>query len=110
MRTLSIRCFRLISGCANIGGTSNRLNAGRMQNLTRYGGGNLRDTGGTGFWHELYSVRGGFESVYVDVQQPIGFLRFANLLPAKGSLFSARDRLRRGGVAERPAPYTESEL
>jgi Domain of unknown function (DUF4188) len=24
----------------------------------------LRDTGGTGFWHELYSVRGGFESIY----------------------------------------------
>jgi hypothetical protein len=70
----------------------------------------LQDTGGTGFWHESYSVRGGFESVYVGVQKPIGFLRFANAIPAKGSLFSARDRLRRGGVAEMPAPYTEKEL
>ena len=70
----------------------------------------LQDTGGTGFWHELYSVRGGFESVYVGVQQPIGFLRFANPLAAKGGLFSARDRLRRGGAAEAPAPYTETEL
>jgi hypothetical protein len=70
----------------------------------------LRDTGGTGFWHELYSARGGFESVYIDVQKPIGFLRFANAFPAKGGLFSARDRLRRGGVADAPAPYTEAEL
>jgi len=70
----------------------------------------LQDTGGTGFWHELYSVRGGFESVYVGVQKPIGFLRFANPLAAKGGLFSARDRLRRGGAAEAPAPYTETEL
>jgi len=70
----------------------------------------LRDTGGTGFWHELYSVRGGFEAMYVDVQQPTGFLRFATSLPAKGNLFSARDRLRCGGKAETPAPYTEKEL
>jgi hypothetical protein len=70
----------------------------------------LRDTGGTGFWHELYSVRGGFEAMYVDVQRPTGFLRFANPVPAKGSFFSARERLHRGGVANTPAPYTETEL
>ena len=70
----------------------------------------LRDTGGTGFWHELYAVRGGFEAMYVDVRQPIGFLRFATSLPAKGNLFSARDRLRCGGKAETPAPYTEKEI
>jgi hypothetical protein len=40
---------------------------------------------GTGFWHELYSARGGFEAIYADVQRPIGFLRFAKTLPAKGS-------------------------
>jgi hypothetical protein len=28
----------------------------------------------------------------------------------KGDLFSARDRLRRGGVAQTPAPYTEKEI
>ena len=70
----------------------------------------LRDTGGTGFWHELYSVRGGFEAMYVDVQRPTGFLRFANPVPEKGSFFSARERLHRGGVANTPAPYTETEL
>src|ERR1700738_744321 len=70
----------------------------------------LRDTGGTGFWHELYSARGGFEAVYVDVQRPTGFLRFAKAVPAKGSLFSARERLHGGGVANTPAPYTETEL
>jgi hypothetical protein len=70
----------------------------------------LKNNGGTGFWHELYSIRGGFESVYVEVQQPIGFLKFAKALPAKGGLFSARERLRRGGKAETPAPYQETEL
>src|ERR1700737_158766 len=69
----------------------------------------LRDTGGTGFWHELYSARGGFEAIYVDVQRPIGFLRFAKTVPAKGSVFSARERLHRDGVADTPAPYTETE-
>jgi Domain of unknown function (DUF4188) len=48
----------------------------------------LQDTGGTSFWHELYSVRGGFESVYIDVEKPIGFLRFANPVAAKAGLFS----------------------
>lgn len=27
----------------------------------------LEDTGGTGFWHETYLRRGGFEAVYVDM-------------------------------------------
>ena len=66
----------------------------------------LRDTGGTGFWHELYSV----QRCMSDVQRPTGFLRFANPVPAKGSFFSARERLHRGGVANTPAPYTETEL
>jgi hypothetical protein len=70
----------------------------------------LQDTGGTSFWHELYSVRGGFESVYIGVEKPIGFLRFANPLAVKGGLFSSRDRLRRGGTAETLAPYTETQL
>ena len=29
----------------------------------------LRDTGGTGFWHELYSIRNGFEAVYINTQK-----------------------------------------
>jgi len=32
----------------------------------------LKDTGGTGFWHEGYLRRGGFEAVYLDMFEPIG--------------------------------------
>jgi len=70
----------------------------------------LRDTGGTGFWHELYSATGGFEAMYVDVQRPIGFLRFAKTVPAKSGFFSSRERLNRDGASETPAPYSETDL
>ena len=34
----------------------------------------LRDSGGTGFWHETYFMRGGMEAVYDDVTgSPLGF-------------------------------------
>ena len=33
----------------------------------------LRDSGGTGFWHETYMMRGGMEAIYDDVAVPIGF-------------------------------------
>ena len=55
----------------------------------------LRDSGGTGFWHEAYFMAGGMEAVYVDVPMDLGFLRFAPVEEAKGSLFSARGRIRR---------------
>jgi hypothetical protein len=61
----------------------------------------VRDTGGTGFWHELYSIRGGFEAVYDNVVSPLGMSRFAPVVPARGGLLSARRRLRRPG-AEAP--------
>ena len=44
----------------------------------------LRDSGGTGFWHEAYLMRGGMEAVYDDVVRDIGFLRFAPAAPARG--------------------------
>ena len=69
----------------------------------------LRDSGGTGFWHETYSVRGGIEAIYDDLGEPVGMMKFAPLVPAHGRMFGARDRLRREGEA--PAPvYTEREL
>src|SRR5579872_6025134 len=34
----------------------------------------LKDSGGTGFWHETYRMRGGIEAIYDDVPQPIGML------------------------------------
>jgi hypothetical protein len=52
----------------------------------------LRDRGGTSFWHETYFRSGGFESVYVDVGDPVGLGRIAPGVPAKGPMFSARQR------------------
>ena len=58
----------------------------------------LRDSGGTGFWHETYCMAGGMEAVYVDMATDVGFLRFAPVEEAKGSRFSARGRARRSGA------------
>jgi Monooxygenase af470-like len=53
----------------------------------------LRDRGGTSFWHETYFRRGGFESMYVDVDDPpVGLGLFAPRAPATGPMFSARQR------------------
>jgi Domain of unknown function (DUF4188) len=70
----------------------------------------LRDSGGTGFWHETYLLRGGFEAIYDDLPQPIGMMKFAPLHPAQGSSFSARKRMRRQGSESSPAPVSEAEL
>jgi len=70
----------------------------------------LRDSGGTGFWHETYSIRGGIEAIYNDMATPIGMMKFAPLTPARGSIFSARHRLQREGAEASPAPATEAEL
>lgn len=61
----------------------------------------LRDSGGTGFWHETYFMRGGMEAVYDDVAKRIGFQAFAPVIPARGAMFSSRQRL--GKVGE-PLP------
>jgi hypothetical protein len=55
----------------------------------------LHDAGGTGFWHESYFMRGGMEAVYDNMVADTGFLRFAPVVDAKGSMFSARGRARR---------------
>ena len=52
----------------------------------------LRDTGGTGVWHETYFMRGGMEAIYDDLSAPQGFLKFAPVVKPRGSLFSARRR------------------
>lgn len=59
----------------------------------------LRDSGGTGFWHEAYFARGGVDAVYDDVPAPTGMARFAPAVPARGALFSAR---RRAGRTDPP--------
>ena len=52
----------------------------------------LRDTGGTGFWHETYRMRGGMEAIYIDMP-PVGFARFAAGRRPEGAFMSARGRL-----------------
>ena len=69
----------------------------------------LRDSGGAGFWHETYFMRGGMEAVYDDLSSPIGMMSFAPLEKARGRMFSARNRL---GLGEPtlPAVVTEESL
>src|SRR5579871_5391301 len=59
----------------------------------------LRDSGGTGFWHETYLRRGGMEAVYIDMKAPVGMMRFAPVGVARGAMFSARKRAGMGGEA-----------
>jgi len=75
----------------------------------------LRDTGGTGFWHETYFIRGGFEAVYDSIPAPLGLMGFAPSVPAHGAMFSARKRLKLAGepaladpVAEHSAKHAEA--
>jgi hypothetical protein len=70
----------------------------------------LRDSGGTGFWHETYFMRGGMEAIYDNVPVPLGFLKFAPSHEARGSMFSARHRLGVSGSAGGAAAVPESDL
>ena len=72
-------------------------------------GGFLRDTGGTGFWHEAYFKRGGMEAIYVDLAAPFGFSGFASVVPAKGAMFSARRRAGVAGESEIPPAVAETD-
>jgi hypothetical protein len=53
----------------------------------------VKNTGGTGFWHETYFMRGGMEAIYASMPKPLGLTAFAPVEPAVGSMFSARQRL-----------------
>jgi hypothetical protein len=72
----------------------------------------LRDSGGTGFWHETYFMRGGMEAVYDDLgTRALGFQAFAPNVPARGPMFSARTRLRVSGEPPpQPQGTSESEV
>ena len=72
----------------------------------------LRDSGGTGFWHETYFMRGGMEAIYDDTKlPPLGFQTFAPGIAAHGPMFSARTRLRLTGETPiQPEGTTEPEL
>lgn len=71
----------------------------------------LKDSRGTGFWHETYFMGGGMEAVYDDLAKPIGMMKFAPLKPARGPMFSARLRAGRGEATTRaPSGVSEREL
>jgi hypothetical protein len=67
----------------------------------------LKDSGGTGFWHETYMLRGGMEAIYDDIPNDIGFLKFAPVVPARGSMFGAASRGGRSQGGEPVIPENE---
>lgn len=70
----------------------------------------LRDTGGTSFWHETYTMRGGMEAIYDDIPKPIGFSAFAPVSQARGPMFSARTRAKLAGQESKPVAVAEGDL
>ena len=66
----------------------------------------LRDSGGTGFWHETYFMQGGMEAIYDDLPKPVGFARFAPLKPARGAMFGA---MHRAGKTQQGEPVVSEE-
>ena len=70
----------------------------------------IRDSGGTGFWHETYFMRGGMEAVYDDMVARTGLLAFAPEQPARGRLFSARTRAGVAGASTIAAPLGEEDV
>jgi hypothetical protein len=68
----------------------------------------LKDSGGTGFWHETYLRRGGMEAIYDDIAPKIGFMAFAPIVPARGPMFGAVSRA--GTGAATPPVLSEKEL
>ena len=69
----------------------------------------LRDSGGTGFWHETYMMQGGMEAIYDDVPEPIGLKHFAPVVPARGPMFGAAQRTTKQHQ-QAPAVVSEEEL
>lgn len=52
----------------------------------------LADPKGTSLWHETYFMHGGVEAIYDNVAARTGLTKFAEVVPAEGSLFKARMR------------------
>ena len=68
----------------------------------------LKNSGGTGFWHETYLMQGGMEAIYGDVPAPIGLMRFAPVQVARGPMFGAAHRAAHSNAAD--PIISESEL
>lgn len=70
----------------------------------------LKDTGGTGFWHETCFMKGGMEAVYDDLPKLLGLAAFAPVEPVRGRMFGARTRAGREGAEIAAPALTEDEL
>jgi hypothetical protein len=70
----------------------------------------LRDSGGTGFWHETYFMGGGMEAIYDDLPEPVGLMRFATQSPARGAMFSSRKRAGIAGESRLKSAISEEDL
>ena len=77
----------------------------------RWWGDFVRTSGGTGFWHETYSMRRGFEAVYDEMAEPPGFGHFAPHVPGDGLMARARGRLTHAMAEpfDLPAQRTEAD-
>ncbi len=69
----------------------------------------LKDQKGTGFWHEAYFRRGGFEAVYVNVPAKLGLRQFAPEVQARGPMFTSRQRAGRAQERTGPPPVVAEE-
>ncbi|NOU24644.1 MAG: DUF4188 domain-containing protein [Methylotenera sp.] len=70
----------------------------------------IKNSGGTGFWHESYFMTGGMEAVYDDIFKPTGLHAFAPVIDARGSSFSSRGRMKKGSEPKQPVGTSESEI
>jgi hypothetical protein len=70
----------------------------------------LKDSGGTGFWHEAYFMRGGIEGIYLDMHTPVGLAQFAPRQDARGPMFSSRRRAGLAGDIAGGTPVREEEF
>lgn len=70
----------------------------------------LKDSKGTGFWHEAYFRKGGMEAVYVDIPERFGMRAFAPEVEARGPMFTSRQRAGRHEQSGAPSVVSENEL
>ncbi len=62
----------------------------------------LRDSAGTGVWHETYRRSGGMEAIYVAMPASTGFGLFAPPLAPDGAFHTARQRLPAAAASDPP--------
>ncbi|AGB23534.1 hypothetical protein Mycsm_03226 [Mycobacterium sp. JS623] len=69
----------------------------------------IKDSGGTGFWHEAYFARGGIDAIYDDMDRPTGIARFAPVIAAGGKKSSTRSRAGHGKQSTVETVITECQ-